>query len=521
MVALNEGELRDVLLVRAFEQGDPERELLGERERETATRDARAELNGDAAVGAGDAAGSADSERLIALRARRVRTRIERSWPAVARGFALSGRAGPPLWLVLVLAFGIGALVDRLGADGRINLLSFPILGLLVWNLGVYLLLFLSDLFGPRKASRAEGQASRAAATGRLSRSLLWLFAPERPWRGARGRKGATGTVAVCLQRYLRDWFRVGAPLHLARARTRVHLAAAGIMVGAVCGMYLRGLVLHYEASWESTFLTPEAVHAVVEFCFTPAAWVLGVPLPDVQAIAELRAPDGSGDGDAAQWIHYYGVTGGLFVVLPRLLLALGSARRTGRLRRSLEFDLEGDAYFLRLLAKGRGQGQRALVQSYSYHPSARAAEGLTTLLLDVLGGRTRVERLTPSEYGDAPTLPREDAGGSHLCRVVLFTLAQSPEDEVHGEYLAQLLDGLRAGGGETSLLVVLDQGPLLARLPRGEEGAGRLAERERSWERVLRQVGLEGVVCELDGLCDASVLERARAALFGVGKSA
>jgi hypothetical protein len=519
MVTLNEQELRGVLLVRAFEEGDPEHELLGEREREIATRDARAEVGAPAegSGGEGVAEEPTVAARLVAQRARHLVARIERAWPVVGRVVTLSSRAGPPLWAVLVVALLVGALIDRLGAGGRIDLLSFPILGLLAWNLGVYLVLFLSDLFAPPEARGSEGQASRAVGSGRVARSLLWLLAPERPWRGARACKGATGTVAVCLQRFLRDWFRVGAPLHLARARTRVHLAAAGIMAGAVCGMYLRGLVLHYEVSWESTFLTPDAVHALIEFCFTPAAWILGAPLPDVQSIAALRAPDGTGDSGAAQWIHYYAVTGGLFVVLPRLVLALMSGRRTRGLRRGLELDLESDAYFLRLLAKGRGQGLRAVVQAYSYHPSPRAGDALTTLLLDVLGGRTRVERLAPSEYGDAPVLADGDSIEAHSCRVVLFTLAQSPEDEVHGEYLARLINDLRAAGGDRSVLVVLDQGPFLSRLPRGEEGASRLLERERSWGRVLRQVGLAGVVCELDGLNDAAVLERARAAVCTV----
>lgn len=504
---MNECELRDVLLVRAFEQGDGAFEVLTETERSSATREARVEL--------ATRAGELQPVELVTQRARRLRAKIEHSHPVVTRTFQASGRSGPPPWAAFLLAFVLGALVDRLGAAGKVDLLSFPILGLLAWNFAVYALLFVSDLLGARRAKRAEGAASRAAGGGFVARGLLWLAAPERFWRGGHARKGAAGVVGVSLQSYLRDWFRVGAPLHLARGRTWLHLAAAGVMVGAIAGMYLRGLVLHYEASWQSTFLTAEAVHALVGFCFTPAAWVLEAPLPSVEDIRALRAPEGS--GEAALWIHYYGVTGGLFVVAPRLLLALVAWRHARRLRRDLAFDLESDAYFLKLLAVDRGLGHRAVVQAYSYHPSPRAADGLTTLLLDVLGGRTRVEKLPPSEYGEPPTeLPADEARTS-LCRVALFTLAQSPEDEVHGEYLEALLTQLRAAAGDRSLLVVLDQGPLLARGPRGEEGAARLAERARSWERVLKHVGLEGLVCELDGLADPALLERARAAIHCV----
>jgi len=508
MVELREGDLREVLLVRAFEESDRACELLGQRERETATRDARAELSAEA-----------PPVELIVTRARRLGARIARSTAGQERAAALAARPGPPLWVVLALALLLGVAVDRLGAGGRIDLLSFPILGLLLWNLGVALASFVSDLWTTKPGSRTEGAASRAAAEGRLARGLVWCLAPERPWRGVRAQKSLSGPVSQALQRYLRDFLRVGRPLHLSRARTRLHLFAAGVMLGAVAGMYLRGLVLHYEASWQSTFLTAEAVQRVLTLVFTPAAWVLQSPLPDVEAVEALRAPDGS--GEAARWIHYYGVTGGLFVVLPRLALALACGRRSRRLERAVELDLEGDAYFLRLVATDRGHGQRALVQAYSYHPSARSSDGLSTLLYDVLGGRTRIERLEPCEYGDDPAPPPADLAGARLCRVVLFTLAQSPEDEVHGEYLARLLEGLRAQGGEAALLVLLDSGPMRERLPRGEEAGRRLAERERSWERVLRSVGLEAVVCELDGLADATVLERARVALHELGPEA
>jgi hypothetical protein len=501
MSALGESELRDVLLVRAFEQGDTQGELLSPRERDVASRETRAELKRtDAPL---------DPVEFLTLRASRLRARIERSFPAAAGVMVASSRRGVSIWIVLVASILLGLGIDRLGATGSIDLLSFPILGLLSWNLLVYLMLFISDLRGTPTQSSGEGQASRAAAEGLVARGILWWSSPERVWRGARASKEAGGEVAICLQRFLRDWYRVGAPLHLARGSRLLHTAAAGVMIGAIGGLYLRGLVLHFEASWGSTFLTAEATHSILAFLFAPAAFLLGDPVPGVEEIANMRAPKGS--GPAALWIHFYAVTGALLVILPRGLLAALSWRQSRRLGRALPFDLEGDAYFLRLLAVDRGLGSRALVQAYSYHPSARSSEGLTTLLLDVLGGRTGIERLEPSEYGDPPRELPEDISGAELCRVVVFTMAQSPEHEVHGEYLASLVEELESTTGEHSLLVVLDKGPFLERLPRDEEGSARLAERERSWSRVLKEVGLEGVVVSLDGLADPAGLERAR----------
>ncbi|MFT7671553.1 MAG: hypothetical protein ACI8X5_004274, partial [Planctomycetota bacterium] len=436
-----------------------------------------------------------------------------------ARGLELTSRRGMPLWAVFLLSFGLGLAVDRVGDSGAINLLSFPILGLLLWNVLVYVWLFFADLLRPKHRRKAEGQASRQASSGPLARLILWCASPERFWRGELARKDTSGEVSVCVQRYMRDWFRVGAPLHLARGATWLHLAAGGVMLGAIAGMYLRGLLFHYEASWGSTFLTTDAVHSLLSFFFTPAAWTIGSPIPGVEVIDTMRAPEGS--GDASLWIHYYGVTGGLLVVLPRFLLAAFSGARSKSLRKKMPFALEDDAYFLKLLAVDRGVGQRATVQPYSYRPSARSAEGLTSLLLDVLGGRTRVEKMESCEYGAHPSECPADLGSAALCRVVLFSLAQSPEHEVHGEYLAQLMRQIDNASSPCSLLVVLDRGPFLARLARGEEGTSRLAERERSWARVLSEHGLEALSCDLDGLNDPGVLERAREVIYVTNQQA
>jgi len=511
MAALNENDLRDVLLVRAFEEASGDGELLAEREGEVATREARASL--------GASGSEVQSDALLVERARLLRVRIDRSYPSAARVREASAHIGVPLWLVFLLSLLFGLAVDRLGASGSINLLSFPILGLLAWNLGVYVVTFVSDLVARPGASAGEGEASRRTAGGFVARGVLWAAAPQRFWRGGHARGGDGGAVGVALQRYARDWFRIAAPLFVARGRTWLHVGAIGVVLGAIGGLYLRGLVLHYDASWESTFLTADAVHGLLEFLFSPAAALLGQPVPTVEAIAAMRAP--AEGGDAALWIHYYAVTAALFVVLPRGLMALFASVRSRRLSRALPFDLEGDAYFLKLLSVDRGGDQVAVVQAYSYRPSPRSAEGLTTLLLDVLGGRTRIERLEPSEYGDAPAQVAATRGEEAVCRVVLFTIAQSPEHEVHGDYLRALRAAQSEGGGRRSLLVVLDRGPLLERLPRDEEGATRLAERERAWQRVLDDAGLQAVACTLDGEVDATAIERAREGLLAVSGGA
>lgn len=486
--------------MRAFEEGDAEGELLGVRERGIVTREVRDEL----AVGGGET----DPEALLARRAERLRERILRNRPAVQRIFDLSARRGFPWWVAFVGALLIGAVFDHLGSGKTINLLNFPILGLLVYNLIVYVALLLAALRPRHRATRFEGGASRAAAQGLAARIILWFASPERFWR--RGGHG-DGRATVCVQRYARDWLRVGAPLHVARAACWMHFGAAGLMLGAIGGLYLRGLVLSYDVSWESTFLTPEAVHSALEFLFAPATWLLGQPIPGVEEIEGLRTTPS--EVSAALWIHCYGVTGALFVALPRLLLALFAAHRARSLSADLPLPLEGDAYFLKLLAQERGQGRWVVVQPYSYHPAPRATEGLKALMLDLFGGRIRFAFLDPAAYGDEPLPDPADAASGSVCRLTVFSLAQSPEAEVHGGFLRSLVEGTRGERGTRSLLVLVDRGPYAERLGRGEEALERMEERERTWQRALRELGLVAVVRDLAGPPDAELLEAARAA--------
>ena len=505
MVQLREQDLQDVLFARAFEPtGDPA-DVLSKAEGEAASRRARNELT--------EAGEENDAAAFVVRRAAVLRRRVDELQPQLAAWRRSAVWRGPPAWFVMLVSMLVGLGVDRLGDSGRINLLSFPVLGLLVWNLAVYVAILLSPLMKRKRPGESEGAASRRGNEGLVARTVLWAASPERLWRGRHARVGKA-ELGVHMQRYMRDWFRVGSGLHWTRVKVSLHLAALGVMAGTIGGMYMRGLVLHYEASWESTFLSADAVHRLLDMLFRPAAQMLGTSVPDVEAIQQLRVPK---SGSAAFWIHAWALTGAWLVLVPRALLAATSALRARRMARRIELDFDSDAYFMKLLAANRGQGTRAFVQTYSFDPGTRGSEGLTTLLLDLLGGRTRVERLASCDYGQDPALPPASVGGA-LCYVVLFSLAQSAELEVHGVYLEHLMAELREHSAPASLLVILDEGPFLERLPQGDEGQSRLNERRRSWQRILTDVGVEALFAQLAGWSDPAVLERARDVLTPLG---
>ncbi len=228
------------------------------------------------------------------------------------------------------------------------------------------------------------------------------------------------------------------------------------------------------------------------------ASQLLGDPIPPVSVIADLRAP---GSGEAAPWIHRWALTALLFVVLPRALLFTSARLRAARMARELGPDLQSP-YAVRLLAARRGEGFAVRILPYSTELSPQISERLRELAHTLFGNRALASIEAPVAYGAEPS-PKAGRGAT----VVVFNLAQSPEQEVHGRFLEGLL---RSSAGEESpvVLVALDE-------TRYREVASteRIDERFRAWSRVLSAEGIEAVRLASETDADA-LLEAARSAL-------
>ena len=122
-------------------------------------------------------------------------------------------------------------------------------------------------------------------------------------------------------------------------------------------------------------------------------------------------------------------------------------------------------------------------VYYYSCTPDTPLRERLHTLLQDRAGARAVVRDAGSLEYGaDAARVePPAGAGGV----VLVFTLAQTPEPEVHGDFIERVRKELDRTGAE--LIVVLEMAAYRARV--GSED--RVRERRATWERLLRDLGV------------------------------
>ena len=89
-------------------------------------------------------------------------------------------------------------------------------------------------------------------------------------------------------------------------------------------------------------------------------------------------------------------------------------------------------------------------------------------------------------------TAELQDPAAVQSALLVLFGLAQSPESEVHGVFVEELLTRLNHG----SRMAVLVDG---ARYRERATDERRLDERHRAWDRVLREAGAPVVHADLD----------------------
>ncbi|RIL05785.1 MAG: hypothetical protein DCC71_09215 [Proteobacteria bacterium] len=149
-------------------------------------------------------------------------------------------------------------------------------------------------------------------------------------------------------RRFWSLWIDAAGALPLAALRRLLHASAAALAVGAVAGMFVRGIFFDYAMVWRSTFVRDvDTVATALRAVLGPASLALGRPLPDAADAAQMMSAAGV---PAAEWISLWAVTAALFVVAPRVALAAaaGARRRLAARRVALSLD---DPYYERLLA--------------------------------------------------------------------------------------------------------------------------------------------------------------------------
>jgi hypothetical protein len=491
----NERRALIILLVRAFEESDPEGLVLRLRERNKATRRAMM-VTGLSGQHAGTAAlWRIRTGEAVMRRARMLFDGLLREVHVVGRLARLVRFGASTTPLVLSLSLLLGLAASALDLRQRVNVVSLPLIGLLAWNAGVVAARLLLPLV--RRSRARRGVAA-------LLSSLFFKGAMSRRVKRARvsgGRVSSESRIVVrAAMRFGAMWNRLAGPLLAARLERTLHLGAITIVAGVLAGMCGRGLAFEYPATWHSTWLDAAQVQRLLDTILGPAARLLDMQVPDV---APLASPGGS--GPVLPWLRLYGMTALLIVVLPRGLLAAYEGFRVFRLSNAVPLDLE-EPYYRRLFTAWRGAMRQVEIVPYGYTPRPGALAALKTLMYDYFGARADVRIVDALPYGApagellggtgaravAAPMPG-DAVEPETCVVVLLNLAQSPDGDLHGALLRDLT--LALDPAREQMLVVLDMSASRDRL--GDPAHVR--ERIDAWSRVVHGVGLTALPIDLE----------------------
>ena len=496
---MREAQLRDVLLIKAIEETDGTEPLISAEDRKAATREA-ARNSGD--VSTADAASggrlSGRAQRMLVSRAEFLLPPLVRRYPDIADLSRVAGGSALIGLLLIVASVLVGGGLSMLDGTRRIDILSLPLLGLILWNLLVYTAVIAGSL--------------RSLMKKRPRRPLLPIFVSGSVLRQVRRFVSASARhntlLAASLERFTPEWWEAAKPLLLARAARLFHLCAAAAGVGLICALYLRSLTADYSAGWESTFLDANDVHTFVSIIYGPASAVTGIPIPDASHLDRIRWQSGGGGERAAYWIHLLAASVALYIVVPRLVFAAIKTVSIWRHAFSAALPASLAAYFGRTFGDGRALAWQAVtVVPYGYEPSDAALAKLRSLLSAALGDAATVSCLSPVRYGDEDALTI----GNGETPVVLLNLAATPEEETHGVALDRVQ---RRATASSKALAIVDEGPYASRMSAAGGAPERMNERRRLWQDFVERHGPSACFVNL-AAGEQAESERLRAALL------
>ncbi len=458
---MNPEDTRTILKLAAIEESDETGLLLTPKDRQEASVAAGAPLPAHP--------GRAAEDRFLARRATILLEKLRDRHPPDATWLDPSASAQTSRHPGLVLAFLAFAAVtgyatNALGPEKRINILAFPLLGILAWSFLVYLC------------------EAWFFFTGRspqiLSQGFAWFH--RCPPEGADPLDPSARILAAAKQTFERRWSRLTASLTTARVKSVLHLAAFVLAASAIAGMYVMGLATEYRAVWESTFLTESTtLRSLLGVVLGPAAALGGEALPSAAELDLIRGAEAEGE-NAARWIHWYGLTIAIFVLLPRMLLAVLWRVRATRQARSMPYRDTAPRYYARLFATSSGAARPIVLVPYNFHPDEPTKHSLVRRLEDEFGAAVDATWLPPVEFGEeeqAVVLPDKTAE-----IIPVFSFAATPERETH-LVVHQTLLGLAPNPVR---FVLLEAAAFDRKSRHIADASARRSAREEAWKRLF-----------------------------------
>ncbi len=261
----------------------------------------------------------------------------------------------PGNWMRLTVFISviIGILSNYLGPSKLIHVVYNPLTILLIWNFFVYLFLIVRSFLNigiqsidkpinvftktnPDKKDKAETAEKRKNEINKSSNNFLLDWIIGRIFRiiityKTRLRDETTKHVHIknILQDFWVSYKKVSGTALILRFKSLLNVSAASLLLGALIGVYFRGLLFNYNIIWQSTFITDiNTIRIVLNIILGPASIIIDGHLLTHKTIELLLTPEGT---SAAPWIHKFALTTVLFIFIPRILMAIFYAKIANR----------------------------------------------------------------------------------------------------------------------------------------------------------------------------------------------
>jgi hypothetical protein len=263
----------------------------------------------------------------------------------------------------LVISFIIGLLSNYLGPSKLIHVVYNPLTILIVWNLMVYIIMLIKSFWRikvpeidrrkdkePADHPEEEKDDSKEKpnwfinwVVGGIYKGMLQLKARfvDEDYR--------TTILKKIIPAFIDSYKNVAGKTLAYRIKSLMNTSAIGLLLGALVGVYFRGLFFNYNIIWQSTFVTePDTIVNIINVLFGPAALILDGSFISASDITGLFSTDGTA---AAPWIHRMALTTLMYIFIPRSVLAIYYYTRAKRAKPVLDMD---DPYFLDRILKDR-----------------------------------------------------------------------------------------------------------------------------------------------------------------------
>ncbi len=478
---MNDSDARKVLFVRAVEMGDPAGSVLPRADRLIATRKAKRPEVVISEANSTPRPLNKEEESFFLRRAELLIQTLKKRCPDYQidlKGIQWKG------WftaLFFILAFFSGFIANEFESGRRLNLLAFPVMGMLIWNFAAYGYIgfsYIQSIFNKNSTIIFKGPII----------NILSSMATRQRHRN-RVSNEPSSILNRCFRDFTLEWSRLSSRIYKNHAARVMHVCAVLFAVGIIGGMYMRGVTTEYYAGWESTFLEPETVQKLMKSIFMPAAMLTGQPLPTLERIKDIQWKELQVGENAAGWIHLFSKTLFLFVVIPRGFLFFIAHRQERKFRAHFPIPPVNDAYFRESLTARPGQREHIIVIPYTIEITGKHMEVLRSLFDQSFGWKTQIEFNDTIPYGGNNKMSTEFVTrkmGSAGYLVILFNLSSTPEHEIHGAFVNSFAESVSTGNSTKQLLIAIDESHFVSRFSRQMNGKERLESRRKLWEKTI-----------------------------------